>query len=134
MNSNTLNRRDFLRGATLTSLGLGFIVEEIPARAAQPARPAGSPVGVGVIGLGPRGREILTSLARLGASAPVVSICDTFQAPVFLKKSSDIAPSAAVHSDYKELLARKEVQAVFVATPSHKHKQIVLDALQAGKH
>jgi predicted dehydrogenase len=140
MSLNNTTRRDFLRGVTLSSLGLALSVEEIAAHAvpdqgtAGSAKPAGPPVKVGVIGLGPRGRDILTSLARLGPAAPVVAICDSFQAPPFLKRSKDIAPTAAVESDYKNLLSNKEIQAVFIATPSHKHKQIVLDAIQAGKH
>jgi predicted dehydrogenase len=136
---NNINRRDFLRGVTLSSLGLALNVEEITAHAAPEqgaaaAKPAGPPVKVGVIGLGPRGRDILTSLARLGPAAPVVAICDSFQAPPFLKRAKDIAPTTAVESDYKNLLGNKDIQAVFIATPSHKHKQVVLDAIQAGKH
>src|ERR1043165_8490391 len=138
MSLNNTTRRDFLRGVTLSSLGLALNVEEITAHAGPEqgaaAKPAGPPVKVGVIGLGPRGRDILTSLARLGPAAPVVAICDSFQAPPFLKRAKDIAPTAAVESDYKNLLSNKDIQAVFIATPSHKHKQIVLDAIQAGKH
>jgi len=133
--NDNVNRRDFLRGVTLASMGMGLLVEEITEAQQKPAeQPAGPPVNVGVIGLGPRGREILASLAKLGPGAPVVALCDTFQAPVFLKKATVLAPKAAVHSDYKVLLSQKDVQAVFVATPTHKHRQIVLDALQAGKH
>ncbi len=104
---------------------------------AEPApeeeKPSGPPVPCGVIGLGPQGREILASLAKLG-TAPVVAVCDTYTVPAYLKRATEIAPNATVHNDYRKLLDQKDVQAVFVATPSHKHKQIVLDALAAGKH
>jgi predicted dehydrogenase len=133
---NSLNRRDFLKGVTLTSLGLALAMEELNAEA-QPeqnnAEKPAPPVNCAVIGLGPQGREILTSLAKL-PNGPVVAICDTYQEAAFLKRASDIAPKAAVAADYKQVLGINDVKAVFVATPSHLHKQIVLDALAAGKH
>ena len=38
------------------------------------------------------------------------------------------------YDDYKRALDDKSVQAVYVATPSHKHFQIIKDAIAAGKH
>ncbi len=143
--SNPINRRDFLRGLTASSVGLALLAEELqlPARAAvtavtadaaRQAAPTGSPVNCAVIGLGARGKEILGDLARYGAGAPVVAICDTFTAPNFLKKAQAIAPKAAFQPDYRKVLDDKTIQAVFIATPTHLHKQIALDAVAAGKH
>ena len=39
-----------------------------------------------------------------------------------------------VYTDYKELLSDQEIDAVSICTPTFTHKQIVLDALKAGKH
>lgn len=136
MDSDPINRRDFLRNAAIGSLGLGLLAEEltVPEPAgAQAAGQAGAPVTCAVIGLGDRGREILTALSKL-QNAPVAAICDIYKSEGFLKRSKDIAPSAAVLDDYRKVLDMKNVQAVFVATPSHQHKQIAIDALAAGKH
>lgn len=119
-------------------LGLGVNARELHAQA-TPAKkddkPAGPPVNVAVIGASFQGRNILTSLAKMGvASAPVVSVCDTFGTPAFQKKVTAIVPSTTFVNDYRKVLDDKSVQAVFIATPSHKHKQIVLDAIAAGKH
>lgn len=134
--STDLNRRDFLRGVTLTSVGLAMAAEEIVLSereaAAQGGAKTAAPVNCAVIGLGPQGRDILASLAKIG-TAPVVALCDTYASPAFLKRATDIAPAAAVQQDYRKVLEMPNVQAVFVATPSHQHKQIVIDALAAGK-
>jgi predicted dehydrogenase len=156
-----MNRRDFLKGVTLTSLGLTVAAEELQAQApnknAGSKKPAantqkpqsaktspptavddelkGRPVNCAVIGLGPRGREILAALAKMGDKfAPVPVFCDKFKAPIFVKKSQAIATKARFEEDYRRVLDDKSVEAVFIATPTHLHKQITLDALQAGKH
>lgn len=125
------SRRNFLRQVAGTSAllfsrrGLGL------AEVTPPATPVGPPVGLGVIGLGPWGREILSTLARL-ADARVVAVCDTY-APL-LKKALEIVPAATARADARAVLDLKDVEAVVVATPSHLHKDIALAALQAGKH
>lgn len=131
MSTDTLSRRDFLLGATAATAGLWLAGQELFAQEAEEPALSGAPVGIGVVGLGVRGREILEKLGQM-EFGKVVAICDTYEA--FVRRASDNAPDAATYSDYKQLLEDQNVQAVVVATPSHKHKDIVLDALQAGKH
>jgi len=130
-----LNRRDFLQGGTLATVmammgGIPLIAQNAPEGATQ-YKTTTPPVNCGVIGLGFHGRDILTTLARL-PNAPVVAICDYYDA--YLNRAKGMAPNAAAYKDHKELLADKNVKAVIIATPTHQHKQIVLDALTAGKH
>jgi predicted dehydrogenase len=131
-----MNRRDFLHAAAASGLSFASAVAATEIRADVPKdEPSGPPVSVAVIGLGDQGRAILASLAKLGpGKSPVVTICDNYKAPVLMRRASELAPTAAPSDDYRKVLDDKRVQAVFVATPSHRHKQIVLDALQAGKH
>ena len=133
-----LNRRDFLKGGSLSGLmalmgGIALKAQDQNKTAATPAEPKapGNPVKCAVIGCGAWGREILRNLARL-PNAPVVAICDTYEA--FMRRAKESAPKAETYSDYRKVLEQKEVQAVFVATPSHQHREITLAALQAGKH
>jgi predicted dehydrogenase len=145
--SDNMNRRDFLRGLTAGTLTIsGLVVEEItagaqakkkPVAAAKPAAPSAPPkppVNCAVIGLGPQGREILTALSKMGSEAPVLSICDTYSILNYIKKAQVIVPKAQFTKDYRAALDNKNIQAVIIATPSHLHKQIALDAIQAGKH
>lgn len=134
-----MNRRVFLKDSTLLSLsaGLSTGLEEIVASASgapdEDEYPTTPQVGCAVIGLGAQGREILACLARLDNS-PVVAFCDTYQDPGFLKRAQAIAPKARSASDYRKVLDSPDVKAVFVATPTHRHRKIVLDAIAAGKH
>ena len=43
-------------------------------------------------------------------------------------------PDAAIYADYRELLARDDVQVVDIVLPSFLHHQVASAALQAGKH
>jgi len=124
-----MDRREFIKGAAAAAVLL-LTADELLAETPE-APVAGPPVGFGVIGIGAWGREILTSLSRL-PSAKIAGICDTYEP--FLKKGLEIAPGAASFSDYRKLLEAPEIEAVVVATPSHQHKEIVLAAIQAGKH
>jgi predicted dehydrogenase len=136
--TNEYNRRDFLKGTSFAAMMT--LMGAIPIRAAEETKPADGattykavedPLNFAVIGCGKWGREIIQTLGRR-PNAPIVGICDTYKP--FLNRCKDMAPKAEPCTDYKQLLAKKEVQAVVVATPSHLHKEIVIDALKAGKH
>ena len=100
---------------------------------ALPEDPPPSPVTVAVIGANERGREMLTSLSYV-KGAVVKYVCDSYESVGFQKRAMENAPKAMFVTDYKKVLDDPAVQGVFVATPTHLHKQIVLDALAAGKH
>ncbi len=134
LNAADLTRRDFIRGGSVASL-LGML-GAVEIRAAAPnaaeGKPAGGPkVKLGVIGLGPRGRDIIGAL-QLQAEAEIAVVCDHY--PVALRRSAANVPGAKTAEDYKTILDDKEIKAVIIATPSHQHKDIALAALQAGKH
>jgi len=137
---NDFNRRDFLKSSSISTLmmmmgGVALRADDKPAATATPSideeKHTGAPVNCGVIGCGLWGREIANTLARL-PNAPIVALCDTY--PGYVRRTKEAAPKAQGYDDYRKVLDDKEVQAVFVATPSYTHKEIVLAALQAGKH
>src|SRR5882672_11644198 len=129
------NRRDFLKSGSFASLMSLMGGVELFAQTTSPpteeSKPAGAKLKVGVIGLGGWGGEILNELAKL-EQADVVAICDTYSA--FLRRSGKLAPHAKQVADCQAILEDKDLKAVVVATPTHKHKDIVLAALKANKH
>lgn len=84
-----------------------------------------------VIGLGLWGREIVSTLSRVPA-AEIAAICDSY--PAFLRRTARSAPGAAQVAEYRSILEDKDIPAVIVATPTHLHRDIVIEALEAGKH
>lgn len=131
MSNGAIDRRDFIKGAA-ASMALLFAAEELfAAEGATETAVAGPPVKFGVVGIGQWGREILSTLSKM-PSAQITAICDTYEP--FLNKGKEIAPNAGTFTDFKKVLESPDVEAVIVATPTHLHKDIVISALQAGKH
>jgi len=93
----------------------------------------------GIIGLGLMGKEFASAVARwchLNTTAPVpelVAVCDTNPAALEWFKENIPTIKLAV-SDYHELLASKEVDAVYCAIPHNLHEKVYIDILDAGKH
>ena len=137
MDDFEVTRRQLLGiGAFGAMLGLGayaHAAELDPRAAADDPKAPVAPVTIAVIGANERGREILASLSYV-SGAVVKYVCDIYQSPGFQKRAMESAPKAVYVSDYKAVLGDPAVQGVFVATPTHLHKQIVLEALSAGKH
>lgn len=131
MSNGNIDRRDFLKGAAATVALLITAEEVLAAEGGEESPVKGPPVKIAVIGLGLWGREILTSLASL-PSAQVTAVCDSYEP--YVKRALQIAPNAASFLDYRQVLASPEVEAVVIATPTHLHKVVALDAMQAGKH
>ena len=92
-------------------------------------------VGLGVIGLGRRG-SIVTNGFVQHPLVQVRALADIYskQTEVFQGRFKDKVAQAAVSVAYQEMLSRKDVDAVFIATPDHLHVQIADDALAANKH
>ena len=112
------NRRIFLTG-----LGPLFALK------AQTA----SPVRTGMIGIGNRGSLLLTTVLA-ESRAKVVALCDTKPDRLDKAATAAAAVSPTTMSDYRRLLERKDVDAVFIATPCDLHAEMTIAALQAGKH
>jgi predicted dehydrogenase len=146
-NESELNRRDFLKKgtslATMMALMGGVELRAEDAKPASSAEPELTKIpdlprlNIGVIGVGVQGRAIVDTLQAFPQEKPengphVIAVCDNYKRA--LTRNAEAAPKAQQYDDYKQLLANKDVQAVVVATPTHRHKDIVIAALNAGKH
>jgi predicted dehydrogenase len=125
------NRRLFLRN--LGVLGGGILAATSPWLSifADVKDTSGERLKLGVIGPGSRGRFLMKFLAK-NKKVDIVAIADIYQPSI--DEALEIVPTAKVYKDYRRLLADKNIQAVLVATPLNTHFQIVMDAMDAGKH
>ncbi len=91
-----------------------------------------APLNVGLVGAGRWGRQLIGELQKFEAVS-VVAVADVDDNRA--RQAQRRASKANVYASHRELLERQpDVQAVFVATPTHAHKDVVIDALSAGKH
>ena len=85
---------------------------------------------VGAIGLGGRGTGIANNAKRYG---DIVAVCDVDEKHALRGRERLSEGRADVYSDYRKLLARKDIDFVTIGTPDHWHTRIALEALAAGK-
>ncbi len=131
MNDNLiLNRRQFLRTTSQAATTLAAASTFAPAilSAASP----GKTIGVGCIGIGTRGGDLLNAVVH-APNVKVVAVCDAYAPHRQKGVERSLNPGVKAYVDYRELLADKNVDAVIIATPDHWHCQMVLDAVKAGK-
>jgi myo-inositol 2-dehydrogenase/D-chiro-inositol 1-dehydrogenase len=86
-----------------------------------------------MIGIGNRGTLLLTTVLA-ESRATVVALCDTKPDRLDKAATAAAADGPATMSDYRRMLERKDVDAVFIATPCDLHAEMAAAALQAGKH
>jgi len=89
-----------------------------------------SAIRVGVIGCGTMGKIHVSTLKKLGAS--VVAICDIDEKE--LKYARDVLKIKNVYKDYRDLIARDDIDAVLIVTPNYLHHEMTIEALKEGKH
>lgn len=137
-NYDELSRRDLLgRGALALGLLMGSAsglhAEELAPAPETEAEPQdATPVNLAMIGVGEQGRALLKSLSYV-AGANIVYVCDTNEG-ARTRAAEGAASKPQAVADYKQVLSDPKVQGVFIATPTHLHKQIAIDAIAAGKH
>lgn len=96
-------------------------------------------VRFGIIGLGLMGREFGSAVARwchlleMNVRPEIVAICDTNDG-LFAWFRDNFPTIKLVTSDYRQLLADPDVEAVYCAVPHNLHQPIYTDIIAAGKH
>jgi predicted dehydrogenase len=97
---------------------------------AQDKTSANSQIQVALIGAG--GQGMADARMSIEAGAKLVAVADVYDGR--LERSKELWGAGVFTTrDYREVLARADVDAVIVATPDHWHRQISIDAMNAGK-
>jgi predicted dehydrogenase len=137
----TLSRRSFLRTSAAVGAGLAFPTI-VPASVFGAEAPS-ERIAVGCIGVGRMGNGDLGEALGL-KQVQVVAVCDLDAKRAALAQKRVESTYAkrspggdykgcAVYEDYRELIARSDIDAVQIATPDHWHTLPALAAARAGK-
>ncbi len=115
---STLSRRSFAAASTAASLAR--------------VRGANDRIRLGIIGTGGRGTHLMRE-ANLDKNIEWAGVCDAWDERREKANATLAGGKARTHASYRELLDRKDIDAVIVATWDNTHAQITADACRAGK-
>jgi len=145
------SRRDFLKqagaGAAVLTGGSALLSNQAAAQSTRfsvqgRVLGANDRINIGVIGVGGRGTDDLRWAMNSGRDAnnrqpantanttQLVAVSDVYRKR--MRQAQEMCKGDG-YLDYRELLNRKDVDAVIIATPDHWHAPIAIDALKAGK-
>lgn len=130
-----MNRREFLKAgsaAVAAGAGANHILLQPPSMWAspQPVAPSDT-VRFASIGVGVRGCELLRSTLRV-PGVECVAVCDLYDSR-HTSAQQVLNKTIPATRNYKEILDRKDVDAVIIAVTDHQHRKIFVDACAAGK-
>ena len=136
---NQSSRRKFLSQVSKTGILLAAPIasladdEKYETRILQHERKISSndKIRLGCIGMGIMGYNDVNSAIKV-PGVEMVAACDLYTGR--LERAKEVYGSSIYTTrDYRELLNRKDIDAVIVATSDHWHAPIAIDAMKAGK-
>ena len=131
MNNHQSSRREFLQKSAVAAAASAVCLpmsRPAFANTSPNDRPRFASIGIGGMGSG--------DARDHKRFADLVAICDVDRGHAE-KANNDPKigeGKAGLHSDYREVLDRNDVDVVSIATPDHWHVKIAIEALEAGKH
>ena len=135
MNNDIFSRRKFLGLSAVAAGSLAtktIWLDPDPLWAMPQAVAPSDRVRFGIIGIGMQGSGLLANSIEL-PGVECVAACDLYDGRHTLSKEIVNNPSLHTTRRYQELLANKGIDCLIAAVPDHWHKQIVVDAVSAGK-
>jgi len=146
-NKRLLNRRVFLQRTVTAAAGVAFAAPSVvPDRAlgADGNTAPGNRIGVGMIGVGRQAYQVNMKQFLGMDDVQIVAVCDVdswrkenakkaIESHYGKNRPSGSYRGCASYVDFRELLARKDVDAVMISTPDHWHVPMAVAAFAAGK-
>jgi len=123
--SSGMNRRTFVKSqATALAAGAPTLLSE---------RSLDSKIRVGIIGVGGRGTALLRRILK-SPGVEVAAICDIDEMARLRAAARASEHQPDLIYDFRELLDRKDIDAVVVATPVNLHKEMAVATLEVHKN
>lgn len=143
-------RREFLKESTASAAAVTLGLSVAGAPTVRAARGTNEKIRVGFIGVGNRGTQLLDGFLEHD-DAEIVALCDVYK-PYLMRDLSKVDKrlldsldgriprmneklndNVTRYKDFRQLLDRKDIDAVVIATPDHWHAVQAIMACQAGK-
>ncbi|HEX5082922.1 MAG TPA: Gfo/Idh/MocA family oxidoreductase [Blastocatellia bacterium] len=125
--TDKMDRREFVKQTAITTMATAGMTAISYDRVIG----ANDRIRIGGIGPGDRGSGRVATAQKLGAE--IVALCDVNKGMLDLVQKRLAAPVEKTYVDYNDLLARKDIDGVIIATPDHLHHDCLIAAVQAGK-
>lgn len=126
-NEKSISRRRFL--GTGVTAGSAVLMASRAGLAAE----GKDDIRCGFIGIGGRGFGVLGAINR-AEGVRVTALCDIKQANLDRAAEAVKADQPKLFKDYRELVAFKDLDAIFIATPCNLHAEMAIAVLQSGRH
>ena len=138
MKKKLANRRQFLKGsvgAAAAAVGIPHVVSSSALGAAGTVAPS-ERITVGAVGVGPQGSGVMRNFLRQ-SDARVVAVCDVkshvLKAAQELVNEHYDSSGCKAYKDFREVMARDDIDVILAAPPDHWHVLIALAAVKSGK-
>ncbi len=119
-----MERRNFMKQAATGVYALA---------ASALAQPSGAPIRTAMIGTGNRGGHVLKEVIQQ-PGVKVVALCDLKPDRLDAAATSAARDKPDTFKDYRKLLERNDIDAVFIDTPCDLHVEMAMAAIAAHKH
>lgn len=131
-----ISRRNFLgisaTAASATLAAKTIFLDSTPLWGMPQNVAPGDRVHFGMVGIGMQGSGLMANSIQL-PGIECVAACDLYDGRHTLAREIANSPSLPVTRRHQDLLENKEIDCIIAAVPDHWHKQIVVDAVSAGK-
>ena len=124
-----MNRREVIGGASAAWLAAGL--GGVRGFGQTAAGVKADELRIGVIGPGSRGQELIRQLLHV-PGVRIAAVCDIYE-PRFAEVNRLAGETVPSTKDYRELLARTDLDAISIASPLAHHAEHVLAALKTGR-
>jgi len=144
MRKERISRRKFLQKAATIAGSAVALPYFVPCSALgqKGKAPPSDRITLGFIGSGKQSQHLIPSFLN-SPGAQVLAICDVDRLKLergakivedfYAQKSSQPYKGCQAYGNFRELIAREDIDAVVIATPDHWHAIMVIEAAQAGK-
>ncbi len=137
-----MDRRNFIGKSAVAAGAFTIIPSRVMAKDSKNSIAPSETINLGYIGVGKQSYTLLGSLSKCPETM-VLAACDVDKIKLGrFKEAAEKANAGKLdggsqtvdtYENYRELLERKDIDAVVIATPDHWHAMIATDAAKAGK-